>query len=138
MMTGDFESNPGPSPFAVSQRWIYRTAPGLETSRLVIGAVVTFNGGRVYCCSVQYAGRALPGGTIERVHIPFLPLTELALAHTVIALEGLSELPVSFATRLQEWADDPRGMTTFTVPFDGYLDNLISQQVASLAGGQAA
>lgn len=126
------------SPFAAGQRWIYRAAPELETSRLIIGAVVTFNGGKVYCCAVSFAGRAAPTGGLERVHIPFLPMTEDALANTVVALEGPGDLPPSFAGRLQEWTEDPRGMSTFTVPFDGYLDHLISSQVANLASGQAA
>jgi hypothetical protein len=133
-----FDGSAVQSPFAAGQRWIYRAAPGLETSRITIGAVVTFNGGRIMCCSVSYAGRALPNGTLERVHIPFLPLSEPALAGTVIAFDGLGELPDTFAARLQDWSQDPRGMSTFTVPFDGYLDNLINQQVAKLAGGQAA
>ena len=124
--------------FAAAQRWTYRTAAGLETSRLVIGAIVTFNGGRIFCCSIMFAGRALPDGHLERVHIPFLPLTEEALVHTVLTLDGSSNLPPSFADRLQEWSEDPRGMSTFTVPFDGYLDHLISQQVAIMAGVQAA
>jgi hypothetical protein len=133
-----FEGSAVTSPFAAGQRWIYRASLGLETSRLTIGAVVTFNGGRIMCCSVAYAGRALPNGTIERVHIPFLPLSEPALAGTVLTFDGLGELPDTFAARLQDWSQDPRGMSTFTVPFDGYLDNLINLQVAKLAGGQAA
>ena len=72
------------------------------------------------------------------IHIPFLTLTEYALTHTVVALDGTDHLPVSFAARLQEWSEDPRGMSTFTVPFDGFLDHLISEQVAHLASGQAA
>jgi hypothetical protein len=127
-----------PSPFAAGQRWIYRSAPGLESSRLIIGAIVTFNGGRIYCCSITYAGRAAPDGSLERVHIPFLPFTEPALIGTVLALDGMNDLPPTFAQRLQEWAEDPRGMSTFTVPFDGFLDHLISQQVARIAGVQAA
>lgn len=133
-----FESSVQFPQFAAAQRWVYRTSPGLETSRIVIGAIVTFNGGRIFCCSVMFAGRALPDGQIERVHIPFLPLTEEALVHTVEALDGSSDLPPTFAARLQEWTEDPRGMTTFTVPFDGYLDHLINSQVAVMAGVQAA
>lgn len=125
-------------PFAAGQRWTYRTAPGLESSRLIIGAVATFSYGRIYCCSIAYAGRTGADGGIERVHIPFLTLTEYALAHTVVALDGTDQLPDSFAARLQEWSEDPRGMSTFTVPFDGFLDHLISEQVAHLASGQAA
>jgi hypothetical protein len=133
-----FQGPTAESPFAAGQRWIYRTAPGLEASRLVIGAVVTFNGGRILCCSITHAGRTRSDGTLEHVHIPFLPMTEPAVANTVIAFDGMGELPDTFADRLQEWSQDPRGMSTFTVPFDGFLDHLISQQVARIAGGQAA
>ena len=125
-------------PFHAGQRWTYRTASGLETSRLIIGAVVTFTYGRIYCCSISYAGRASADGYLERVHIPFLTLTEAALANTVLELDGASELPPSFAEKLEAWTADPRGMSTFTVPFDGFLDHLISEQVASLANGKAA
>lgn len=132
------QGNADDARFAAGQRWSYRAAPGLETSRLIIGAIVTFTYGRIYCCSIAYAGRAAADGTLERVHIPFLTLTEPALAHTVLALDGTGELPPTFAARLQDWSEDPRGMSTFTVPFDGYLDHLISEQVAHLASVQAA
>ncbi len=125
-------------PFAAGQRWTYRTAAGLETSRLIIGAIVTFSYGRIYCCSIAYAGRTAPDGHLERVHIPFLTLTEYALAYTVLTLDGTADLPPTFADKLQEWTEDPRGMSTFTVPFDGFLDHLISEQVAYLASGKAA
>ena len=129
--------SPG-SPFVAGQRWIYRAAPGLDGSRLILGAILTFEGGRIYCCSITHAGRQLADGGLERVHIAFLPLTEAALLDTVIALDGTGNLPPSFAARLQDWTDDPRGMSTFTVPFDGYLDHLISLQVETIAGGRAA
>lgn len=133
-----FQGNGETSVFAAGQRWTYRAAPGLDTSRLTIGAIATFTYGRIFCCSITHAGRASDDGTLELVHIPFLPMTEAALAGTAIALDGTSDLPASFAARLQEWSQDPRGMTTFTVPFDGFLDHLISEQVAHIAGGRAA
>lgn len=126
------------SPFAAGQCWRYRAAPGLETSRLIIGAIATFAHSRIYCCSIAYAGRAAADGSLERVHIPFLTLTETAMAYTVVALDGEGELHPSFASRLQDWSEDQRGMSTFTVPFDGYLDHLIDEQVANLANVQAA
>ncbi|MEQ1577753.1 MAG: hypothetical protein ABL894_08875 [Hyphomicrobium sp.] len=125
-------------PFAAGQRWTYRAAPGLDGTRLVIGAIVTFQGGRIFCCSITHAGSPLPDGRIGRVNIPFLPLTEAALVSTVLTLDGTGELCASFASKLQEWSEDPRGMSTFTVPFDGYLDHLISLQVARLSNRQAA
>ena len=114
------QGNADDARFAAGQRWSYRAAPGLETSRLIIGAIVTFTYGRIYCCSIAYAGRAAADGTLERVHIPFLTLTEPALAHTVLALDGTGELPPTFAARLQDWSEDPRGMSTSYVRGNAY------------------
>jgi hypothetical protein len=70
--------------------------------------------------------------------IPFLPMTEPAFMASVIALDGAAEPPESFAQKLQEWSDDPRGLSTFTVPFEGFLDRMIALQMAEIAGQSAA
>jgi hypothetical protein len=125
--------------FAAGQCWSFRAPPGFEGARIVIGAILRFqNTESIVCCSVLGAPRRAPDGRIEAVTIPFLPMSETALAQTVVASDGVAELPESFAARLDEWANDPRGLTTFTVPFDGYLDHLIAHQMASIVGLDAA
>jgi hypothetical protein len=121
------------------QCWTYRAPSGFETSRLVIGAIVKFDGDRsIVCCSVTGAPRRHPDGRVEAVLIPFLPMTEHAFRDSVVAFEGDADLPPVFAGKLDEWANDPRGLTTFTVAFEGYLDRMIALQMAEIAGQNAA
>lgn len=125
--------------FSAGQSWTYRAPQGFETSTLVIGAIVTFDGGRsVVCASVFGAPRKTPDGTLEIVNIPFLPMTEAAFAASVLDLQGNAEPSPSFAAKLQEWSEDPRGLTTFTVPFEGFLDRLIALQMAEIVERSAA
>ncbi len=121
------------------QRWTYRTPAGFESSRIVIGAIAHFAGGRdIVCCAVSEAPRRRPDGTVELVTIPFLPMSEAAFRASVVALDGLSELPPDFAARLEEWSNDPRGLSAFTVPFEGHLDVMIAHQMEEIAGVRAA
>lgn len=124
---------------ATRQSWTYAAPAGFEDSRLVVGAIVTFDGWeRIVCCSVTGAPRRLACGTTERVTIPFLPLSEKAFRATVSALDGESDPPESFAAALAEWSADGRGLSVFTVPFDGTLDRLIARQMAAIVGQSAA
>jgi hypothetical protein len=124
---------------SAGQCWTYRAPNGFETSRLIIGAIVTFEGERsIVCCSVTGAPRRHPDGSVETVVIPFLPMTEPAFRASIVALEGAAEPPQSFASKLDEWGNDARGLTTFTVPFEGYLDRMIALQMAEIAGQNAA
>ena len=125
--------------FAAGQRWTYRAPMGFEASRLVIGAILKFEGSSsIICCSVTGAPRRHSDGSIDSVTIPFLPMSEAALTATVVAQDGLEEPAAAFAEKLQEWSNDPRGLSTFTVPFDGYLDHLIAHQMAQIVGLNAA
>jgi hypothetical protein len=124
---------------SVGQRWTYRPPQGFEASRIIIGAIVQFEGsGRVVCCSVSGAPRRHADGHLEAVTIPFLPLSEDAFLASVAAADGQEEPCLSFGAKLQEWSTDPRGLTTFTVPFDGFLDHLIANQMAKIVGLSAA
>jgi hypothetical protein len=124
---------------AAGQRWTYRAPEGSEGSRLVIGAIVKFDSGQsIVCCSVMGAPRRQPDGTVSHVTIPFLPMTEAAFRGSAVNLDGADEPPASFAEKLQEWSDDPRGLTTFTVPFEGHLDRMIAMQMAEIVGQSAA
>jgi hypothetical protein len=124
---------------SAGQSWTYRAPTQFTGSRIVIGAIVTFGSKRsILCCSVVGAPRRRADGVFEAVTIPFLPLTEAAFRASVVNFDGFMDPPEAFATKLQEWSDDPRGLTTFTVPFEGSLDRMIALQMAEIAGQSAA
>jgi hypothetical protein len=123
--------------FVPGQAWTYRAPDSQTGSRIVIGAVLTFASGAVVCCAVTGAPRRLPDGTIDAATIPFLSFSEAALAETVVTVDGELPLPEGFAPALEEWHADPRGMTVFTVPFEGFLDRLIARQMAAIIGVEA-
>jgi hypothetical protein len=121
------------------QRWTYRVAQGYDASRLIIGAIVKFEAApSIICCSVTEAPRSSESVGSGTVSIPFLPLSETAFRNTAVALDGMGEPPASFSDRLQEWSDDPNGLTVFMVPFDGHLDRLIAYQMAEIVKKGAA
>jgi hypothetical protein len=124
-----------PDAFRAGERWVYRPPAAFAASRLVVGAVLTFEGREpIVCCAVTGAPRRLPDGSLDEVTIPFLPLTESALAASVVARDGESELPPQFAEAFRCWREDPRGLSAFTVPFEGPLDRLIARQMAEIVG----
>lgn len=92
----------------------------------------------IVCAAAVHAPRRHADGHIEMVTIPFLPMTEAAFRASVVALEGEAALPEAFAQKLEEWSNDPKGLTTFTVPFEGFLDQMIAHQMAEIAGLSAA
>lgn len=126
---------------ATRQLWTYRAPQGFESSRLVVGALVTFDGWeRIVCCSALDAPRRLPSesGDTGRVVIPFLPMSETAFLRSIVALDGAGEPPEGFARALDDWQADTRGLTVFTVPFEGDLDRMIARQMAAIIGQSAA
>lgn len=127
--------------FAAGQCWTYRAPQGFESSRLLIGAIATFDkGGHIVCCSVVHAPKRHVDGRLELVTIPFLPMTEAAFEASVVALdaEAQEDLPQGFVEKVQEWSNDPKGLSVFTVPFEGFLDQMITHQMAAMAGLSAA
>lgn len=109
---------------AAGQSWKYRAPQGFEQSRLVVGAIVKFEVNEsIVCCSVLDVPR---GG--KTVTFPFLPLTESAFRASILELDGVAEIPGSFASRLLQWAEDKEGMMAFKVPFAGSLDQMIELQ----------
>lgn len=125
--------------FELGQSWSYRAPSGFEESRIVIGAILTFHDHEpVVCCAVNAAPRRLADGRIDRVTIPFLPMSEAALRASVTACDGLCEPPEGFADGLAMWRKDPRGLSIFTVPFEGLLDQMIARQMAAIIGYSAA
>lgn len=125
--------------FEIGQTWSYRAPAGFEASRLLIGAILTFHDhAPVVCCAVSGAPRKLADGHVDRVTIPFLPMAAEALQASVIACDGVAEPPDEFAAGLAEWRSDPRGLSIFTVPFEGLLDQMIARQMAAIIGHSAA
>jgi hypothetical protein len=121
--------------FRAGQRWTYRAPEGFENSRIVIGAIVSFEDGeRVVCCSVEGAPQREPDGSVGRVLIPFLPMTEAAFAATAVAADGEAAAPAEFAAGYEAWKADARGLSYFTVHFDGFLDKMIARQMAEIVG----
>lgn len=119
--------------FEAGQRWAYGAPPEFADGRIVIGAIVEFEGGcKIACCAVTGALERGSGGALERVTIPFLPLTLDALARTVTEPDGTAPLPDEFASHLADWSADPRGASYFTVPFEGSLERMIGLQMAAI------
>jgi hypothetical protein len=124
--------------FRAGERWIYRPPEGFERSRIVVGAVVEFADREpIVCCAVTGAQHRLPDGSFDTITIPFLPMTANALIRSVIASDGPGNVPTDFAAAFQTWRDDPRGLSAFTVPFEGVLERLIAQQMQQIVGGRA-
>ncbi|MCB1513941.1 MAG: hypothetical protein KDJ18_03810 [Hyphomicrobiaceae bacterium] len=127
--------------FAAGQVWAYDAPAGFETSRILIGAIASFSGSqRICCCAVTGAPGRDADGEWQPVDIPFLAMTETALAATVTGLDAAAAavLPEAFAPALQEWQTDPRGLSCFTVPFDGDMNHMIARQMAAIIGSDAA
>jgi hypothetical protein len=126
--------------FVAGQAWAYRAPEGFETSRIVIGAIVRFEDREsIVCISVLDAPRNASSVHNDVVNIPFVPMSESAFAATVTALVAdQAEVPDAFATQLQAWSTDERGLAVFTVPFLGYLNQMMSMQMSAIAGQQQA
>lgn len=125
--------------FAAGQRWTYCAPEGYEMSRLIVGAVLTFAGHEpVVCFSVTDAPRRLPDGGQDLVTIPFVPMTESAFRATAVAADGTAEPVPEFADAFAGWRNDVRGLSFFTVPFEGFLDRMIALQMAAILGERSA
>ena len=121
--------------FQAGQVWSYAAPQGFEDSRVLIGAILSFEDGeRVVCCAVEGAPQKLGNGQFGRMTIPFLPMAEEAFARTVTGLEGQGFAPPEFVEAYGVWKTDPKGFSCFSVPFEGYLDRLIALQMAEIVG----
>jgi hypothetical protein len=119
--------------FVAGQRWTYRPPDGFQASRMVIGAIITFEGHeRIICAMVTGAPQLAPDRTIRTVTIPFLPLSETAFAASVVERDGTAPVSEHFRKGYADWKVDQRGLSYFKVPFEGYLDRLIRRQLAEI------
>ena len=122
--------------FVAGQSWAYRAPEGFQSSRIVIGAIVRFEDREsIVCISVLDAPRTTIAAPGDVITIPFVPLSESAFAATVTALAADEEqVPEDFTNQLQAWSVDERGLAVFTVPFLGYVDQMMSMQMAAISG----
>jgi hypothetical protein len=121
--------------FAVGQKWSCPGSTGQGEAYLVIGALLSFESGEVIaCCVVTGSAQRHPDGSESRITIPFLPITAHALGETVTTLIGSADVPQDFQTQFEAWRTDPRGLSYFTVPFEGRLDLMIARQMAEIVG----
>ncbi len=121
------------STFAAGQRWRYRAPAGFETSRIVIGAIISFEGhDPVICCMVTEAPQRGPDGEPCRVAIPFIPMARAAFEATIAGEDGTQSVSEAFRTSYEHWKADARGLSYFTVPFEGSLARMIAMQMAAL------
>ena len=126
------------SEYRAGEAWTYRAPAGYENSRLVIGAHLTFDAHEpILCCAVTGAPLRQEDTSHAAGTIPFLPLTLQALKDSVIRKDGTAPLPALFQSNLEKWQSDKRGLTFFTVPFEGYLEQMIARQMAQIVGVDA-
>jgi hypothetical protein len=125
--------------FRAGDCWSYRAPAGFESSRIVIGAVLLFaDQPTIVCVGVIGAPKKLPDGSLRASDIPLIPMTEHAVAASVVSFMGQAEPPTDFGAAFAAWHEDDRGLTVFTVPFDGLLDRMIALQMAEIVSEDQA
>ncbi len=118
---------------AAGQRWRFQSLDSDVTLRLVIGAILGFEAAeRVICVSMVAGDGTAPIPYARTRTIAFLPLCETAFRATVTEIDGMGEPAEGFAAEFEIWRSDPRGLTVFTVPFDGSVDRLIARQMEAI------
>jgi len=121
------------------QSWQFNTSHGFDDARAIIGAIVSPSSGpRIVCFAVTRAPTTLDDGSKSEAMISFIPMAEPAFLETVTTLDGMAAPPPEFSEELTAWQADDRGLTIFTVAFDGCLDRLLAHQAASLINQPAA
>lgn len=121
----------------LGQSWTYRVAEGFEQSRLIVGATLEVDDKTsVVCCSVTKAPVAVNGVRGQTFTIPFLPIVTQAFWATALTRDGEAKLPPTFPRHFRRWKDNPRGLMAFTVPFDGFLDQMFELQTVRTKGSR--
>jgi hypothetical protein len=80
----------------------------------------------------------LPDGSLRAADIPLIPMTEGAVAASIVAPAGIADPPPGFRDAFAAWQQDDRGLTVFTVPFEGLLDRMIALQMAEIVSEDRA
>ena len=132
--------------FSAGETWTTRRPAATATSLpqdgappyLVIGAILhadtTATG--IAACAVWNARAKSAEGAWAPSIVPFLPLSLAALARTVVERAEPLALPDGFLAHFEAWRADPKGLTVYTIPFEGSLDTLIAHQMAAIIGMQ--
>jgi hypothetical protein len=132
-------NDPDPITFRAGDCWTYRPPAGFESSRMIIGAVLRFaDQPSIVCVCVTAAPQKLPDGSLRASDIPLIPMSEHAVAASVVSHMGQAEPPADFGAAFTAWHQDDRGLTVFTVPFEGLLDRMIALQMADIVGEEPA
>lgn len=105
----------------------------------MIGAIVRFDAQDDIICAAALqntpnAATQTTQATPERCTktIPFIPISETAFQQSVTAYTGDSAVPQEFQQPFEEWQRDPKGLSVFTVRFEGKLDRMIAMQMAAI------
>lgn len=121
---------------AAGGTWTTRGIEGLEPPVLVIGALVRGEAGAIACCAVWRAGVRGADGVWTTGTVPFLPLSEAALMASVLSPLAPVAVPDEFLPAFEAWRADPKGLSVYTIPFEGTLDGLIARQMAAIVGSR--
>lgn len=122
--------------FTAGETWTTRGVVDGPPPHLVIGAIIRGDdvGRSVAACAVWHAHARTPAGEWRTTTVPFLPLTLAALAGTVVDRAAPLAMPDEFMAEFEAWQADPKGLSVFTIPFEGSLDGLIARQMAAIIG----
>lgn len=64
-------------------------------------------------------------------------MLETAFKATATELDGASNVPPIFGDMYPRWRKDPLGLAAFTVPFEGYLEDMLDLQTVRRKGENA-
>ncbi len=115
--------------YEVGQSWSYKTLPGFENSRILIGAIEKEipEIGEVICITLTNAPLPNPGSSSpDKATIPFIPFARDAIDQSVIKLDGDEKLPDHFEDLRTDWKSETDGEDFLPVSVPVFLDMLVS------------
>ncbi len=115
--------------YEVGQSWSYKTLPGFENSRILIGAIEEEipEIGEVICISLTHAPMPSTASSVaEMATIPFIPFARDAIDQSVIKLDGDDTLPENFEDLRADWKSETDGEDFLPVSVPVFLDMLVS------------
>ncbi len=115
--------------YEVGQSWSYKTLPGFENSRILIGSIEEEipEIGEVICISLTNAPMPSTASSApEMATIPFIPFARDAIDQSVISLDGDEKLPENFEDLRADWKSETDGEDFLPVSVPVFLDMLVS------------
>ena len=115
--------------YEVGQSWSYKTLPGFESSRILIGSIEEEipEIGEVICISLTNAPMPSTASSApEMATIPFIPFARDAIDQSVISLDGDEKLPENFEDLRADWKSETDGEDFLPVSVPVFLDMLVS------------